>query len=206
MQEKGVREPFRSQDIVALLGAYDLNILHEAGRSIFAIQKIEIHPDWLYQSVQYDADIAVLVLIGEVQFTPYIQPVCLIKTRRIAEITNGVAVGYGKSEDRSKYHENIPKVIDTPIYTNQQCFQSNQNLAIISSGRTFCGGLGKGVGVCKGDSGGGVFVTAGNVYYLRGIVSSSLRDANHECDVDNYSVFTNVLKFNDWIEGIRTQI
>jgi len=105
-----------------------------------------------------------------------------------------------------KKHENIPKVIDTPIYTNQQCFKSNQNLARILSGRTFFGGLGKGVEVCRGDSGGGVFVMSGNVYYLRGIVSSSLRDAHHECDVDNYSVFTNVLKFNDWIQGIPTEL
>ena len=46
------------------MDAYDINILHEAGRSIFGIQKIEIHPDWLYQAVQYDADIVIVVVIG----------------------------------------------------------------------------------------------------------------------------------------------
>jgi secreted trypsin-like serine protease len=55
--------------------------------------------------------------------------------------------------------------------------------------------------VCAGDSGGGILVKVSNVYYLRGIVSSSLLTNDYECDVDSYSVFTNVLKFTNWIKS-----
>lgn len=206
VQEKGTSEPFKSQELVVLLGAYDLDIIHEPGRSTFAVQKIEIHPDWLYQSDQYDADIAVLVLVGKVTFTNYIQPICLNNKLNISSATRGVVVGYGKSEDRTKIHENKPRVIDTPIFENKDCFKKNIDLKTISSGRTFCGGDGNGTGVCKGDSGGGLYVIDEGFYYLRGIVSSSLKTAELSCDVNNYSVFTNVLKFIDWINGISVDL
>lgn len=35
-------------------------------------------------------------------------------------------------------------------------------------------------------------------YYLRGIVSSSLVGMMH-CDVTKYAIYTNVLKFTNWI-------
>lgn len=49
-----------------------------------------------------------------------------------------------------------------------------------------------------------------NVYYLYGIVSSSLfRDG--QCDLKNYAIFTNVLKYKDWIvskakPAVNTQV
>ena len=117
-------------------------------------------------------------------------------------ISSGVVIGYGKSEDETKVHENIPKILDTPIHTNEHCFLEHQSLLKISSKRTFCGGSGTGTGVCRGDSGGGLFVTDGSAYYLRGIVSSSIIGGRYGCDVDVYSVFTDVTKYTDWINGI----
>ncbi|KAL7013230.1 hypothetical protein ACKWTF_015278 [Chironomus riparius] len=119
-------------------------------------------------------------------------------------ITTGVVVGYGKSEDETKIHETIPKVIATPIHTNEHCFLEYSNLVKISSKRTFCGGSGTGVGVCRGDSGSGLFVNDGSAYYLRGIVSSSIIGGRYGCDVDSYSVFTDVAKYVDWINGLAT--
>jgi len=89
-----------------------------------------------------------------------------------------------------------------PIHSNSDCFNNNEDLALISSGRTFCGGSGRGVGVCTGDSGSGLIVTDGTAFYLRGIVSSSLLNAKRGCDVDSYAVFTDVTKYIDWINGI----
>ena len=68
----------------------------------------------------------------------------------------------------------------------------------ISSNRSFCGGSRDGSGVCMGDSGNGLFVEYSGIYFLRGIVSSSLYTKSN-CDVYNFAVFTNVLKFFDWI-------
>lgn len=55
--------------------------------------------------------------------------------------------------------------------------------------------------MCNGDSGGGFYIKVNKVYYLRGIVSSSLiKDGG--CDVSKYAVYTNVLKFRGWIKNI----
>ena len=105
---------------------------------------------------------------------------------------------------KKKIHENIPKILETPIHKNEDCFLKNYVLAKLSSKRTFCGGTGTGTGVCNGDSGSGIIITDGNVFYLRGIVSSSLIGGLYGCDVDNYSVFTDVTKYINWINGIPT--
>jgi len=122
----------------------------------------------------------------------------------VAAITTGIVVGFGRSEDKTKIHENIPKMLETPIHSNEDCFLENHVLATLSSKRTFCAGTGTGIGVCKGDSGSGLIVNDGNAYYLRGIVSSSLIGGPYGCDLDAYSIFTDVTKYIEWINGIST--
>ena len=120
----------------------------------------------------------------------------------IEYLNDGFVVGFGKSEDETKIHENIPKILETPIHKNEDCFLTNKELTSLSSRRTFCAGSGNGTGVCNGDSGSGLIVQHNGAYYLRGIVSSSLRNGRFGCDVNTYAVFTDVLKFNDWINRI----
>lgn len=189
--------------MIVLLGVYDLNNPYEIGRSVFLVQTINMHPDWNPQIKSFDADIAVMVLEYQVTFGYYIQPICLPSVNIVA-IRNGFVVGYGKSEDTTKIHENIPKIIVTPIHENADCFLKNHFLATLSSRRTFCGGTGTGIGVCNGDSGSGFIVNDGNAFYLRAVVSSSLRGGQYGCDVYTYSVFTDVTKYIDWINGIST--
>ncbi|XP_070504934.1 uncharacterized protein [Chironomus tepperi] len=199
IQEKDAQYPKLAGEIIVRLGIYDLNKKVEVGRASNAVQSINVHPDWNTLTESFDADITVLVLDPEVNFSEFIQPICLVKA---SSALTGVVVGYGRSEDDTKIHENIPKIIETPIHSNRECFQNNQALKRISSGRTFCGGTGTGVGVCRGDSGNGLFVTDGTSYYLRGVVSSSLIGIPYGCDVDTYSVFTDVIKYVDWINGV----
>jgi len=204
IQEKHSSIPTLAREFLVLLGVYDLDKPFEAGRTSYAVQSVNLHPDWNVHTEAFDADIAVLVLDNEVYFNNYIQPVCItLPNTNIAAVTKAVVVGYGKSEDSTKVHENIPKILDTPIHTHQECFAHNDVLKRISSGRTICGGTGNGVGVCNGDSGSGLYVTDGNYYSLRGVVSSSAIGGQYGCDVDTYAVFTDVIKFNDWINGVQ---
>lgn len=53
-----------------------------------------------------------------------------------------------------------------------------------------------------GDSGGGLYTSRGTKQYIRGIVSSSLFRTDGSCDVNRYSVFTNVAKYSNWINGV----
>lgn len=164
-----------------------------------------MHADWQPLVKRYDADIALLELDEELIFTSYIQPICLWDSVTQPWTSIGKAVGYGKSEDITKSHENIPKKIDIPFQSQEECFLKEPELASLGSNRTFCAGAADGTGVCVGDSGGGLFFHLNAVFYLKGIVSSSLI-VDGTCDVDNYAIFTNVLKYTDWIKSFGNEI
>lgn len=204
IHEKRKRVPKTPRDITALLGAYDLNESFETGRYYAGIKKIIIHKDWNPHEADFDADIAILELIDKVQFNSYIQPACLCDPNsEVAQQLDGFVAGYGKSENKSKIHENIPKVLHASFYENEDCFLKNKDLVTLSSKRTFCAGNANGEGVCVGDSGGGYFFISNGTFYLRGIVSSSMFHFGGDCDVDTYAVYTNVFKFLDWMFKIN---
>lgn len=170
---------------------YDLSLKFEPGRESILVSKIHIYPDWKSPDVSLDADIAMLDLERVVHFTDFIKPICLLKAEE-SPMMSGVVVGYGNNRDK------IPHITEVPILTNEECFRSNQDLSKFSSPRTFCGG----VGVCSCNAGSGLFVKINGVYHLRGILSSIPNEGS--CDVNNYSIFTNVLKFKPWIKSKKT--
>lgn len=183
-----------------MFGAYDLNDLFQSGALSSSPAEIFIHPDWNPFVPRYDADIAALVLDADDQipYTRYIRPICLSSSELDAK--EGFVTGWGESEDKRKEHENLPKQIKIPIEPNETCFLESSEFAKIASTRTICGGSRNNSGPCRGDSGGGLFVRVGNVFYLKGLVSASLLNAG-QCDVTNYALYTNVDKFIDWIEN-----
>jgi secreted trypsin-like serine protease len=185
------------RDITVVVGAHNLSIAHERGKFSVGVKNIELHEGWNTSGDSFDADIAMLTLVDEMPFNQFIQPICLVDSKSIlSRIWNGYAVGYGKSE---KDHENVLKSLLIPIApSNEECFYTEETLMKISSNRSFCGGSRDGSGVCMGDSGNGLFAEHSGIYYLRGIVSSSLY-SNNNCDIYNFAVFTNVLEFFDWI-------
>lgn len=168
--------------------------------------KIYIHDDWNPFNTNYDADISILEFEkGKIIFnerSAYIQPICLWDSAVEPPGNRGTVTGWGKSEDTTKIHENIPKKLEVQIQTNEDCFFSSDSLIQLSSKRTFCAGLQNGSGVCFGDSGSGLFVNVNGVSYVKGIVSSSLITATKDCDVSRNAVYTNVLSFRDWIDEI----
>lgn len=183
------------------MGVYDFNNKLESSRIAADINDIIIHPDWDTTSENFDADMSILKLTKEVQFTAYIQPICLIEQdSALIKISSGIFVGYGRSEDETKLHENIPKVINIPIHSNYKCFLQNVLLIKLSSERTFCGGSGDGTGVCVGDSGFGLTLEDKNIFYLRGVLSSSLISGQYHCDVDAYAIYTDSPKYYEWIK------
>lgn len=146
-----------------------------------------------------------LILEKNIEFDEHIQPICLVQPKTLSDLSaidTGVVVGFGRSEDFDKIHENIPKVITVPIHKRDSCFLEFPDLVRISSRRTFCRGYANGTGVCSGDSGSGLVVEHNEAYFLRGIVSSSIRGGKYGCDVDSYSVFTDILDYSDWINEI----
>ncbi|KAL7011478.1 hypothetical protein ACKWTF_014276 [Chironomus riparius] len=182
------------EDLTVLLGAHQLNSPNDIGKRSYGVESINPHNNWNPHTVKYDADIAVLRLNEDVSFSTYIQPVCLASlSMSLSPFKNGIVVGFGKSET-SYSHENVPIKANTPIRSAQDCYNEFPSILNIASRRTFCGGYANGTGACTGDSGSGLTVVQDEVHYLRGIVSASLKDETYGCDLNSYSIFTD-LKF-----------
>lgn len=190
----------KPSDILALLGAHNLSNPNEPGKTSAIVSKIDIHDDWNPLAQKYDADIAMLTLEHQIQFTRFIKPICLWELETEPESTTGVVAGWGKSNTNSN-HEEIPKQLQMPFHKNEHCFLDHSVLVDISSPRTFCGGSGDGTGVCNGDSGGGFLVLHQKRLYLKGIVSSSVTSFAGMCDVTKYAIFTNVFEYKNWIDS-----
>lgn len=185
-----------------LLGAHNLSDTSERGRILMKPRKIIQHSEWHLRGDRSDADIAMLIMRATIQFSEYIQPMCVWQSDHEPTVKAGLTAGWGQSEDRTKYHETIPKMLrNIPIHSQEHCFLKFWHFARISSERTFCAGKADGSGPCAGDSGSGFFISEGNTNYLRGIVSSSMINMDGSCALEKYVIYTNVLKFQDWIQN-----
>jgi len=177
----------------------------EIGRLSLAVKDIHIHHNWHPDLATFDGDIAILELEQPVVFNQFVQPVCRIDPESsIGAIKTGIVVGYGK--DENGFYGEKPKMFESPIYSRNECFTKNSELEPLLSTRMFCGGYANGTGTCVGDSGSGLNVVHDNTFYLRGIVSASLRDRDNECNVYSHSVFTDTLAFHLWIEYTISKI
>jgi hypothetical protein len=142
----------QSHEIYVLFGKHNITSnSSETGSIKSNVRGIYIHPEWNIYAESYDADIAVLSLESFVEYSDKIIPICLppqidIKIEQRDDLI-GVVVGYGRSEDATR-HEVVPKMIEIPTVGQTKCFLNNENLASLSSNRTFCAGL-KGRAPCK---------------------------------------------------------
>ncbi|CAH0718453.1 unnamed protein product, partial [Brenthis ino] len=176
--------------------------------------KIIVHEKFSHRKL--DNDIALLKMTTPVIFNDYIQPVCMWsdrvnKTVPIGEITGSV-VGWGfdqtDSLSRTLRTAHIPLVSDEICIKRKPIFYGS-----FLNGYKFCAGLINGTSVCNGDSGGGFVVFIPNedsgitsspdgVWFIRGIISLALSRENYRvcvCDPNEYVIFTDVDKYEDWI-------
>lgn len=195
IQPKFTTKAMSKDDMVVLLGRYNLDVIVERGSLTSTVGKVNIHPEWRANVDSFDADIAVLALQSRVAFTDFIKPICW-PSRKI-ENFEGTIVGWGKSESNS-IHENTPRQANVTAVPNETCFLSNGDFVKISSTRTFCAHADNS-GPCNGDSGGGLFVHSHAGWLIRGIISSSVVIAG-SCDVSKHAIYTNVFAFSDWVQ------
>jgi secreted trypsin-like serine protease len=189
---------FTPKDIIVILGGHNLDVRNEPGRISASVSDIYVHHQWNPNMVSFDADIAIVKLAEPIVFSSYIRPICIAAPNTEAAVkTEGIVAGFGRSEH--KRIENIARVIPSPIHSYQFCVNSSEDHETLLSHRTFCGGFPNGTNVCEGDSGSGLMVKHKGIYYLRGIVSAALYDSLIGCNIDSYSVFTDILEFYSWV-------
>lgn len=178
----------------------------ESGRYSLSPKKIYIHDDWNPHTTQYDGDLSLLEFEeGSILYSTFVQPICLWGPKNEPGETEGIVCGWVWSNDRAKKHLTEPKRVNIPIQGDDICLPGKPELAgsvDFSSDRT-C--LRNGTVLCQGDSGGVLFFKVGGVYHLKGIASSSLL-SGEDCDVSKNAVYTNVLKFKDWINTITGNV
>lgn len=188
--------------MVAVFGAHDMNNAYESERYQLSPKEIYIHDDWNPRTSDYDADVSLLEFeTGSIHFNDFVQPICLWDSENESPVIDGVAASWGKMEDATIPNKNLPKLVKTLIQTNEDCFLDKDKLLDLSSKRYFCAGLSNGSEICSGDSGGGLFIKVDDVFHLKGIVlSSPLKDGG--CSVSKNAIYTNVLKFRDWVRTV----
>jgi len=190
---------FGPKDITLMLGVHNYKKSEELGRISTGIKSITIHRHWTTDVPSFDADIAILELANEVQFNNYIRPICLADYEsEVAETSTGTVVGFGKTENES--NSDIARKLEISIRDYAKCATTSSDHQTFATARMFCGGPADGRGVCDGDSGGGVYVLHDKIFYLRGLVSSSLVNNKLECDTHQQAVFTDVTQYYDWIK------
>lgn len=195
IKDKRSFEALSNTEFKVLLGAHDLSNKNEKGRLFVDINEIHINNLWSTLSKSYNADIAVLILSQKVQFSAFIEPICLDFS--ITSINDGVVVGYGNSKEEMRLNGNIPKKYSTPIITNEMCNVKYPNLTKYSSSNTFC------ANACFNENGQGLVVKHNGFYFLRGLVSVAFRRGDYGCDANAYSIYTDVPKYLDWINEIE---
>lgn len=111
-----------------------------------------IHPDYNPENRfrKSDADIAILIMKSPVEFTDFIQPICLPSSTQNVENIQGTVAGYGKSglDDRPT---EIPYKINLKTLELVECFDSDPYSTKVLSARSFCANHATAV-LCQGNS------------------------------------------------------
>lgn len=164
-------------------------------------EKNYVFDEWK-PDVNSEGDISILKFENdEIPLTKYIRPVCLWDFEDSPNITEEIAVGWGRSLDKTKSLEKIPKKVKMTMQSNDDCRQITSKLPTNESRRTFCAGTTIATDVCLGVNGNGFFIKANNLFYLKGIASASGKNAS-SCDSTNHTIYTDVQKFKAWIEKV----
>lgn len=194
------------QYVSAFTGKFNLSVVNEPESIEHSIWDVIIHPEWNSLVDSFDADMSVVVLYKAVEFTNKLVPICLPQSIEAEIVGVGIVVGWGKSNVSEYSFEKFsqtPNQLEIPAVNQSHCFSTVPGIEFYRSSRTFCGGyLGKSKATCTGDSGGGFYLRSSErkPFNLAGIVSASMTvDSFGTCDVEVYSLFTNVAKFVRWI-------
>ncbi|XP_055716602.1 serine protease gd-like isoform X2 [Phlebotomus papatasi] len=195
-------QKLKTENVVLILGQYNLKRPQEEGSQIVYPESINNHPEYM-SAHKIDSDITVVVISRPVEFTQFIRPACLWSgpvTQDLIVGRTGVVVGWGRDE-YGNVNTPEPKKAEVPVVSDATCLRSNEAFSKITTDRTFCGGWRNGSeGPCNGDSGGGLIFDINGRWTIRGIVSASLSDMlTSSCNLKEYVVFTDVAKYMDWI-------
>uniref|UniRef100_A0A182N3G2 Peptidase S1 domain-containing protein n=1 Tax=Anopheles dirus TaxID=7168 RepID=A0A182N3G2_9DIPT len=166
-----------------------------------------VHPGYRQHNVSHD--IALIKLESEIEMNDFVQPVCLWPTgtdhERVVGRT-GYVVGFGLHNQTHMSDDLLDA--EVPVVDLIECLGSNRDaFGPTLTSQMLCAGAVDGVGPCNGDSGGGFFLEINDVWYIRAIVSFAPNLYGESvCDPKQYTVYTDVLKYVEWISENQHEI
>ncbi|KAM9277730.1 LOW QUALITY PROTEIN: enteropeptidase [Cariama cristata] len=179
----------------AFLGLYDQADMTQASVIVRNIDQIVINPHYMKRTK--DSDIALMHLQYKVQYTDYIQPICLPeKNQQFLPGINCFVAGWGSIMNEGPTSD-ILQEAEVPLISNEKCQQWMPEYSITEN--MICAGYDiGGVDSCQGDSGGPLTSEDGNKWFLVGVVSFG-----YECALPKRpGVYVRVTMFVDWIRKI----
>ncbi|NWH73721.1 ENTK Enteropeptidase, partial [Piaya cayana] len=179
----------------AFLGLYDRSNTTQPSTVVQNIDQIVINPH--YTKTTKDSDIALMHLQNKVQYTDYIQPICLPeKNQQFLPGINCSIAGWGDIIYGGP-PSNILKEAVVPLISNEKCEQQMPEYIITEN--MICAGYDMGgIDTCKGDSGGPLTYEDGDKWFLVGVISFG-----RQCALPKRpGVYVRVSMFVDWITKI----
>ncbi|XP_075707331.1 enteropeptidase [Rhinoderma darwinii] len=176
----------------AVLGMHDsFNLTYPQTESRL-IDQIVINPH--YNRRTKDSDIIMMHLELQVNYTDYIQPVCLPESQEVFPPgLNCTIAGWGRTQSQGPV-PNILQEAKVPLISNEKCQQQMPEYNITNT--MVCAGYDEGgIDSCQGDSGGPLMCQVENRWILVGVTSFGVGCAQP----NRPGVYARVTTFSDWI-------
>jgi secreted trypsin-like serine protease len=177
------------------LGAHNISNDNEHGSVRKDVKKIKVHETWDPTDISHDHDIALIKLESSIEFSQFIQPICLLPPNNSETFSHGNVTAWGKIDD-SETLADVARTAELEIIDMLQCLRDHEELARIFWPESFCA-RSDNAGVCEGDSGSGLVVKIDDRYYLKGLVSSSLVK---QCSEKYVAIYSDTQKYYDFIK------
>ncbi|XP_030060906.1 enteropeptidase [Microcaecilia unicolor] len=177
----------------AVLGLHSHLNLSSPQTVTWAVDQIIINPH--YNKRTKDSDIILMHLEQQVNYTDYIQPICLPKKQQ--EFLPGMncsIAGWGRTDYQGS-GANILQEAEIPLITNVKCQEQMPEYNITKN--MICGGYDEGgIDTCQGDSGGPMMCQINERWFLAGVTSFG-----YECARPHRpGVYVRVTQFVEWIQ------
>ncbi|NWZ13925.1 ENTK Enteropeptidase, partial [Agelaius phoeniceus] len=179
----------------AALGLYSQSDLAQPPTVVRNIDRIIINPHYMKETK--DSDIALMHLQHKVQYTDYIQPICLPEKNQ--QFSPGIIcsiAGWGHISNGGP-SSIILQEAEVPLLSNEKCQQWLPKYNITEN--MLCAGYDMGgIDSCQGDSGGPLTFQDGDRWFLVGVTSFG-----EGCALPQRpGVYARVTMFVDWIKNI----
>ncbi|ELW68372.1 Enteropeptidase [Tupaia chinensis] len=149
-----------------------------------------------YDKRRKDNDIAMMHLEFKVDFTDYIQPICLPEENQVLPPGRKCSIaGWGRVVYQGPTADVLQEA-EVPLLSNEKCQQQMPEYNITEN--MVCAGYEEGgIDSCQGDSGGPLMCQENNRWFLAGVTSFGI-----QCALPNRpGVYARVSRFTEWIQS-----